>query len=225
MRNGRPAARAVAGANAPGASRNAANAAQNFLLDTCPPSGDAGQSRISFRSKKRYQGVTHRFSKENRTVTQSANAVFYILRINLLHFCTRISEQPTGRPLPSLHHTQQPSNEGDIHEKSDPFTGGGNNVPTARPAPGNPQGAPDHRPGGGRLGRQHPGQGPCDLAIYGVGHLSADSIDNGTGSSSYLHSNSSRLGFKGGRACPSPPVPPGAFLFAPKPAGKKITER
>ncbi len=37
-----------------------------------------------------------------------------------------------------------------------------------------------------------------DLAIYGVGHLSADSIDNGTTSSSYLHSNSSRLGFKGG---------------------------
>ena len=36
-----------------------------------------------------------------------------------------------------------------------------------------------------------------DLSIYGVGHLSADSIDNGTSSSGYLHSNSSRLGFKG----------------------------
>lgn len=36
-----------------------------------------------------------------------------------------------------------------------------------------------------------------DLSIYGVGHLSADSIDNGSTSSGYLHSNSSRLGFKG----------------------------
>jgi predicted porin len=36
-----------------------------------------------------------------------------------------------------------------------------------------------------------------DLSIYGVGHLSADKIDIGTNSSSYLHSNSSRLGFKG----------------------------
>ncbi len=36
-----------------------------------------------------------------------------------------------------------------------------------------------------------------DLGVYGVGHLSADSIDNGTTSSGYLHSNSSRLGFKG----------------------------
>jgi predicted porin len=37
-----------------------------------------------------------------------------------------------------------------------------------------------------------------DLSIYGVGHLSADSINNGSNSSSYLHSNSSRLGFRGG---------------------------
>lgn len=36
-----------------------------------------------------------------------------------------------------------------------------------------------------------------DLSIYGVGHLSGDRIDNGTTSSSYIHSNSSRLGFKG----------------------------
>ncbi len=36
-----------------------------------------------------------------------------------------------------------------------------------------------------------------DLSVYGVGHLSADSIDNGDKSSGYLHSNSSRLGFKG----------------------------
>lgn len=36
-----------------------------------------------------------------------------------------------------------------------------------------------------------------DLSIYGVGHLSADSIDNGTQKSDYIHSNSSRLGFKG----------------------------
>lgn len=36
-----------------------------------------------------------------------------------------------------------------------------------------------------------------DLSIYGVGHLSADSINNGSTSSGYLHSNSSRLGFKG----------------------------
>jgi predicted porin len=37
-----------------------------------------------------------------------------------------------------------------------------------------------------------------DLSVYGVGHLSADSIDTGSSSSSYFHSNSSRLGFKGG---------------------------
>lgn len=36
-----------------------------------------------------------------------------------------------------------------------------------------------------------------DLSIYGVGHLSADSIDTGSQSSGYIHSNSSRLGFKG----------------------------
>lgn len=36
-----------------------------------------------------------------------------------------------------------------------------------------------------------------DLSIYGVGHLSADSIDTGSDSSGYIHSNSSRLGFKG----------------------------
>ena len=35
-----------------------------------------------------------------------------------------------------------------------------------------------------------------DLSVYGVGHLSYDGIDTGTDSSSYLHSNSSRLGFK-----------------------------
>ena len=36
-----------------------------------------------------------------------------------------------------------------------------------------------------------------DMSVYGVGHVSADSIDNGTSSSGYFHSNSSRLGFKG----------------------------
>jgi predicted porin len=36
-----------------------------------------------------------------------------------------------------------------------------------------------------------------ELSIYGVGHLSADSIDTGSSTSSYIHSNSSRLGFKG----------------------------
>ena len=36
-----------------------------------------------------------------------------------------------------------------------------------------------------------------DLSIYGVGHLSADGIDTDSSSSSYFHSNSSRLGFKG----------------------------
>jgi len=36
-----------------------------------------------------------------------------------------------------------------------------------------------------------------DLSIYGVGHLSADGIDNGAQKSDYIHSNSSRLGFKG----------------------------
>jgi predicted porin len=36
-----------------------------------------------------------------------------------------------------------------------------------------------------------------ELSVYGVGHLSADSIHTGTDSSSYLHSNSSRIGFKG----------------------------
>lgn len=39
--------------------------------------------------------------------------------------------------------------------------------------------------------------GNLKLDIYGVGHLSADSIKTGTDSSSYFHSNSSRLGFKG----------------------------
>lgn len=37
----------------------------------------------------------------------------------------------------------------------------------------------------------------AELSIYGVGHASADSIRTDPGSSSYLHSNSSRLGFKG----------------------------
>jgi predicted porin len=36
-----------------------------------------------------------------------------------------------------------------------------------------------------------------ELSIYGVGHLSADHIDTGADSSGYIHSNSSRLGFKG----------------------------
>lgn len=37
-----------------------------------------------------------------------------------------------------------------------------------------------------------------ELSIYGVGHLSADRINTGADSSSYVHSNASRLGFKGG---------------------------
>lgn len=36
-----------------------------------------------------------------------------------------------------------------------------------------------------------------ELSLYGVGHLSADSIDTGPDSSGYIHSNSSRLGIKG----------------------------
>ncbi len=36
-----------------------------------------------------------------------------------------------------------------------------------------------------------------NVSIYGVGDLSADSINTGTNSSGYIHSNSSRLGFKG----------------------------
>lgn len=36
-----------------------------------------------------------------------------------------------------------------------------------------------------------------ELSTYGVGHLSADSIDTDDDSSGYIHSNSSRLGFKG----------------------------
>lgn len=36
-----------------------------------------------------------------------------------------------------------------------------------------------------------------NLSLYGVGHLSYDSINNGTQTSQYIHSNSSRLGFKG----------------------------
>lgn len=36
-----------------------------------------------------------------------------------------------------------------------------------------------------------------ELSLYGVGHLSADSIDTGPDSSGYIHSNSSRLGLKG----------------------------
>lgn len=39
-----------------------------------------------------------------------------------------------------------------------------------------------------------------ELSIYGVGHLSADRIDAGATSSSYIHSNSSRLGFRGSQA-------------------------
>jgi predicted porin len=37
----------------------------------------------------------------------------------------------------------------------------------------------------------------ADLNLYGVGHLSYDAIDTGASSSSYVHSNSSRLGIKG----------------------------
>lgn len=36
-----------------------------------------------------------------------------------------------------------------------------------------------------------------ELSVYGVGHLSADSIDTDANSSGYIHSNSSRLGIKG----------------------------
>lgn len=37
----------------------------------------------------------------------------------------------------------------------------------------------------------------ADLNLYGVGHLSFDAIDTGASSSSYVHSNSTRLGIKG----------------------------
>lgn len=37
----------------------------------------------------------------------------------------------------------------------------------------------------------------AELNLYGVGHLSFDSIDTGVSSSEYVHSNSSRLGIKG----------------------------
>jgi predicted porin len=37
----------------------------------------------------------------------------------------------------------------------------------------------------------------AELNMYGVGHLSYDSIDTGVSSSDYVHSNSSRLGIKG----------------------------
>ena len=37
----------------------------------------------------------------------------------------------------------------------------------------------------------------AELDLYGVGHLSFDSIDTGVSSSDYVHSNSSRLGIKG----------------------------
>lgn len=36
-----------------------------------------------------------------------------------------------------------------------------------------------------------------ELKVYGVGHLSADSVDDGTDSGTYIASNSSRLGFSG----------------------------
>lgn len=36
-----------------------------------------------------------------------------------------------------------------------------------------------------------------ELSIFGVGHLSVDSTDTGVTTSSYVHSNSSRLGFRG----------------------------
>lgn len=37
-----------------------------------------------------------------------------------------------------------------------------------------------------------------DLNVYGLGHVSSDRVDNGQGSSFFLASNSSRLGFSGG---------------------------
>jgi len=37
----------------------------------------------------------------------------------------------------------------------------------------------------------------ADLDLYGVGHLSFDDMDTGVSSSTYVHSNSSRLGIKG----------------------------
>ena len=37
----------------------------------------------------------------------------------------------------------------------------------------------------------------ADLNLYGVGHLSFDEMDTGASSSTYVHSNSSRLGIKG----------------------------
>ncbi len=37
-----------------------------------------------------------------------------------------------------------------------------------------------------------------DLDVYGVGHLSADQVDDGTDSEQHIASNSSRLGFRGG---------------------------
>ncbi len=39
-----------------------------------------------------------------------------------------------------------------------------------------------------------------DLSLYGVGHLSADNINDGERSSQYIASNSSRLGFRGGHS-------------------------
>uniref|UniRef100_E6QQ82 Porin, Gram-negative type n=1 Tax=mine drainage metagenome TaxID=410659 RepID=E6QQ82_9ZZZZ len=36
-----------------------------------------------------------------------------------------------------------------------------------------------------------------DLSVYGVGHMSVDNIDTGAQTSTYIHSNSSRLGFRG----------------------------
>lgn len=36
-----------------------------------------------------------------------------------------------------------------------------------------------------------------ELSVYGVGHLSADGINTGAESAGYIHSNSSRIGFKG----------------------------
>lgn len=36
-----------------------------------------------------------------------------------------------------------------------------------------------------------------EMNVYGVGHLSADSVDDGTDSGTYVASNSSRLGFRG----------------------------
>lgn len=56
------------------------------------------------------------------------------------------------------------------------------------------QSAPAPVSGGGGITSAPAG---LQLSLYGVGHLSADHINTGSDSSSYLHSNSSRFGIKG----------------------------